>query len=147
VLKLLIYKFQIWFVPLRAKVVKNTLKGSTGKVILNQELIRNLYVMKFLEPTIYEKILGDRLRRRSIPYKSGPVIWFTRADYYTPDLVLGNKLIVEVDGSIHDLEARKTPDRIRHRALENLGYFIIRVRNERIRTDVDAVVEEIIQRY
>jgi very-short-patch-repair endonuclease len=103
--------------------------------------------MKFPEPTIYEKILGDRLRRRSIPYKSGPVIWFTRADYYTPDLALGNKLIVEVGGSIHDLEARKTPDRIRHRALENLGYFIIRVRNERIRTDVDAVVEEIIQRY
>jgi len=103
--------------------------------------------MKLPEPTRYEKILGDRLRRKSVPYKSGPVIWFTRADYYTPDLVVGKRLIVEVDGSIHDLEARKTPDRIRHRALENLGYFVIRVRNERVRRDVDAVVEEIIQRY
>jgi len=103
--------------------------------------------MKLPEPTRYEKILGDRLRRRNVPFKSGPVIWFTRADYYTPDLVVGKRLIVEVDGSIHDLEARKTPDRIRHRALENLGYFVLRVRNERVRRDVDAVVEEIIQRY
>jgi hypothetical protein len=103
--------------------------------------------MKIPEPTRYEKRLGDRLSSRNIPYKSGPAVWFTRADYYTPDLVVGKRLIVEVDGSIHDLEARKTPDRIRHRALENLGYYIIRVRNERIRRDVDAVVEEIIQRY
>ena len=49
--------------------------------------------MKLPEPTRYEKILGDRLRRRNVPFKSGPVIWFTRADYYTPDLVVGKRLI------------------------------------------------------
>jgi very-short-patch-repair endonuclease len=103
--------------------------------------------MKLPEPTRHEKKLGDRLARRNIPYKSGPIIWFTRTDYYTPDLVIGKKLIVEVDGSIHDVEARKTPDRIRHRALENLGYYVFRVRNERVARDVDVVVEEIIQRY
>ena len=103
--------------------------------------------MKLPEPTQYEKKLGYRLAQRNIPYKSGPIIWFTRTDYYTPDLVIGKRLIVEVDGSIHDVEARKTPDRIRHRALENLGYHVLRVRNERVARDVDVVVKEIIQRY
>jgi very-short-patch-repair endonuclease len=103
--------------------------------------------MKLPESTRYEKILGERLARMNIPYKSGPMIWFTRTDYYTPDLVIGKRLIVEVDGSIHDVEARKAPDRIRHRALENLGYYVYRVRNEQIDKDVGAVVEEIIQRY
>lgn len=103
--------------------------------------------MKLPQPTWHEKKLGERLSQRNIPYKSGPLIWFTRADYYTPDFVIGKKLIVEVDGSIHDMEARKTPDRIRHRALENLGYYIIRVRNERVTRNAEDVVEEIIQRY
>lgn len=103
--------------------------------------------MKLPQPTWYEKKLGQILRQRDIPYKAGPLIWYTRANYYTPDFVIGKRLIVEVDGSIHDTEARKTPDRIRHRALENLGYCIIRVRNEQIVKHVDDVVERIIQRY
>ena len=61
--------------------------------------------------------------------------------------MIGKKLLVEVDGSIHDKETRKTSDRMRHWALENLGYYVFRVRNERIVRDLDAVVEEIIQRY
>ena len=103
--------------------------------------------MKLPKPTWHEKKLGQRLSHRNIPYRSGPQIWFTRANYYTPDFLIGKKLIVEVDGSIHDMESRKTLDRIRHRALENLGYYIIRVRNERVTKDTNEIVEEIIQRY
>jgi hypothetical protein len=103
--------------------------------------------MKLPEPTLYETILGFRLASKNIPYKSGLTIWFTRTNFYTPDFVIGKKLIVEVDGKIHALKARKTPDRIRQRALENLGYFVMRIRNDQIRRDVGAVVEEIIQRY
>ena len=103
--------------------------------------------MKRPEPTLYERKLGFRLASKNIPYKSGPVIWFTRSNFYTPDFVIGQKLIVEVDGKIHALKARKTPDRIRQRALENLGYFVMRIRNDRIRREVEVVVEEIIQRY
>ena len=113
---------------------------------MNQKII-TLSKMDLPKPTRFEKRLSYKLSQRNIPYKSGPVIWFTRAHYYTPDLMIGKKLIVEVDGSIHDMEARKTPDRIRNRALENLGYYVFRVRNEQIARDVDTVVEEIIQRY
>ena len=103
--------------------------------------------MKLPQPTFYEKKLGFRLASNNIPYKSGPPIWFTRANFYTPDFVIGQKLIVEVDGKIHTLKHRKTPDRIRQRALENLGYHVMRIRNDRIRRDINGVVAEIIQRY
>lgn len=103
--------------------------------------------MKLPHPTFYERKLGFTLASNNIPYKSQPVIWYTRANYYTPDFVVGQKLIVEVDGKIHFMKYRMTPDRIRQRALKNLGYYIMRVRNDRIRRNVKTVVKEIIQQY
>ena len=103
--------------------------------------------MKLPHPTFYERKLGFKLTSKHIPYKSGPLIWFTRANFYTPDFVIGQKLIVEVDGKIHSLKFRRTPDRIRQRALENLGFHVMRIGNDRIRTDINGVVAEIIQRY
>jgi very-short-patch-repair endonuclease len=45
-------------------------------------------------------------------------------------LLIGKKLIVEVDGKVHDKDFQKTPDRIRQRALEKMGYDVLRVKNE-----------------
>ena len=103
--------------------------------------------MEVPKPTFYERKLAFRLAAKNIPYKSQPVIWYTRANYYTPDFVVGQSLIVEVDGKIHSMKFRMTPDRIRQRAFKNLGYFVMRIRNDRIRRNVEGVVEEIIQRY
>ena len=103
--------------------------------------------MEVPKPTFYERKLAFKLTAKNIPYKSQPVIWYTRANYYTPDFVVGQSLIVEVDGKIHSMKFRMTPDRIRQRALKNLGYFVMRIRNDRIRKDVEAVVNEIIQHY
>jgi len=105
------------------------------------------YRMEVPKPTLYEKKLAFRLAAKNIPHKSQPVIWYTRANYYTPDFIIGQKLIVEVDGKIHYEKFKMTPDRIRQRALKNLGYYVVRVRNDRIRKDVEAVVNEIIQHY
>lgn len=103
--------------------------------------------MEFPRPTFYERKLASRLAANNIPYKSQPVIWYTRANYYTPDFVIGQKLIVEVDGKIHSMKHRMTPDRIRQRALKNLGYYVMRVSNDTIRINVKTVVKEIIQQY
>lgn len=103
--------------------------------------------MEFPRPTFYERKLASRLTANNIPYKSQPVIWYTRANYYTPDFVIGQKLIVEVDGKIHSMKHRMTPDRIRQRALKNLGYYVIRVSNDTIRINVKTVVKEIIQQF
>lgn len=103
--------------------------------------------MEIPRQTFYERKLASRLAANNIPYKSQVVIWYTRANYYTPDFVIGQRLIVEVDGKIHSMKHRMTPDRIRQRALKNLGYYVMRVSNDTIRINVKTVVKEIIQRY
>jgi hypothetical protein len=52
-----------------------------------------------------------------------------------------------VDGKVHDKDFQKTPDRIRQRALENMGYYVLRIKNKEIQNTPDAVAERIIQRY
>jgi very-short-patch-repair endonuclease len=103
--------------------------------------------METPRPTFYERKLASKLAENNIPYRSQATIWYTRANYYTPDFIVGQKLIVEVDGKIHSMNYRMTPDRIRQRALKNLGYYVMRVRNDWIRKDVNTVVKEIIQHY
>jgi hypothetical protein len=87
------------------------------------------------------------LRSKKIPIKEGQVIWYTSCDQYTPDLIVGKKLIIEVDGKVHDQTFRIAPDRIRQRALENMGYFVYRVRNDEIYNSPNLVAEQIIEKY
>ena len=62
-------------------------------------------------------------------------------------MLIRKRLIVEVDGKVHDKDFQKTPDRIRQRALENMGYDVLRIKNEEIQSTPNAVAERIIQRY
>jgi very-short-patch-repair endonuclease len=98
-------------------------------------------------PTKSELKLRNILRTKKIPFKESQVIWYTGCDNYTPDLIIGRNLIIEVDGKIHDQEFRKTPDRIRERALRNMGYDVFRVKNEQIQKTPNVVAERIIQKY
>jgi very-short-patch-repair endonuclease len=113
---------------------------------LNPDTLNNSS-FKAPPPTNSELKLRSILRSKKILFKDSQVIWYTGCDTYTPDFIVGKTLIVEVDGKIHDKEYRKTPDRIRHRALENMGYDVLRVRNEEIQNTPDAIAETIIQRY
>jgi hypothetical protein len=62
-------------------------------------------------------------------------------------LLIGKSLIVEVDGKVHDKDFQKTPDRTRQRALEKMGYYVLRIKNEEIQNSPDTIAERIIQRY
>jgi very-short-patch-repair endonuclease len=105
------------------------------------------YDFKVPPPTRAEIKLRSILRSKKIAFKDSQVIWYTGCDRYTPDLLIGKRLIVEVDGKVHDKDFQKTPDRIRQRALENMGYDVLRVRNVEIQNTPYAVAEIIIQRY
>jgi very-short-patch-repair endonuclease len=98
-------------------------------------------------PTYSERKLRSILRLKKVPFKDSQIIWYTGCDRYTPDLIVGKKLIVEVDGKVHDKDFQKTPDRIRQRALEKMGYYVLRVKNEEIQNTPDSVAERIIQKY
>ena len=67
----------------------------------------------------------DKLTFRIINYIRNPEIWISACIWYTPDFIIGKRLIIEVDGGIHGFEYRQTPDRIRQRALENMDIVFI----------------------
>jgi very-short-patch-repair endonuclease len=105
------------------------------------------YSFKAPPPTYSEIKLRSILRSKKIAFKDSQIIWYTGCDRYTPDLLIGKSLIVEVDGKVHDKDFQKTPDRIRQRALEKMGYYVLRIKNEEIQNTPDSVAERIIQRY
>ena len=84
---------------------------------------------------------------KDIDYKTNPEVRLSSCTWYTPDFIIGNRLIVEVDGGIHDLDYRKTPDRIRQRALKNMGYSVYRVRNKQFESSAFSVAGMILDRY
>jgi hypothetical protein len=51
-------------------------------------------------PTKSELALRSILRSKKIPFIHSQIIWYTGCDKYTPDLIIGEKLIIEVDGKI-----------------------------------------------
>jgi len=61
------------------------------------------------------------------------------ADFYCHS----QKLIIEIDGSIHDIEEVKMNDAQRQKDLENLGLRIIRFTNKEIRNNMNTVLQSI----
>jgi imidazole glycerol-phosphate synthase subunit HisF len=53
------------------------------------------------------------------------------------------KLVIELDGSIHDNEEVKTNDEIRQRNIEEGGIKVIRFKNEEIFNDIETVLRRI----
>lgn len=84
------------------------------------------------KPTKSELKARDLLRKKGIPFEVDRKLFYSLSGYYTPDLIVGGNLIVEIDGKIHDKIWKKTSDRIRQRALEMVGYTVIRLKNEEI---------------
>ena len=61
------------------------------------------------------------------------------ADFYCHQA----KLVIEIDGGYHDEQDQEESDLGRHQALEDMGFLVIRFRNEEIEMDVEGVVERI----
>jgi len=61
------------------------------------------------------------------------------ADFYCH----GAKLIMEVDGNVHDNSEAKINDDIRQKKIEEDGINVIRFRNEEVFKNIEAVLERI----
>lgn len=80
--------------------------------------------------SLKSKNLGEQFRRQH------PV------DEFIPDFVcLSKKLIIEVDGNIHDSQLEE--DQARTDVLEQLGYKVLRFRNEEVLGDLESVLDTI----
>jgi very-short-patch-repair endonuclease len=61
------------------------------------------------------------------------------ADFYCAEC----KLIVEIDGDIHDFQIDE--DASRTRQIESFGYRVIRFRNEEVLSNIETVLSKILE--
>jgi very-short-patch-repair endonuclease len=89
-----------------------------------------------------EKILWSKLNRNQIlglQFRRQHPINIFIADFYCARI----KLIIEVDGSIHEIVENKEYDLSRAQILNDFGITLIRFTNEQIFEDIDSAVEQI----
>ncbi len=93
-------------------------------------------------PTRAESILWNKLRREQLGYK------FRRqhsiGGYVLDFCCLKRKLIVEIDGPIHEFQ--KKDDLVRDKFFTDLDFDILRFKNEEIEKDLDIVINKIQQK-
>ena len=101
------------------------------------ELAKNL--RNNVTPT--EMILWGRLKEYfpKLKFRRQHPISLYIADYYCHT----EKLIIEIDGSVHELEEVKSNDLIRQKDLEDLGIKILRFTTKEIMHNIDTVLQKI----
>ncbi|MBI4931806.1 MAG: endonuclease domain-containing protein [Bacteroidetes bacterium] len=91
-----------------------------------------------------EKILWHELRNRNLNgYKfrrQHPIAWYI-ADFYCHK----EKLVIELDGEVHDTEEMKEHDEKRNRIMEEFDIKVLRFKNEEVFGNVDEVVKMIMK--
>jgi very-short-patch-repair endonuclease len=92
------------------------------------------------QPTPQERIMWARLRDSRLAgykFRQQHPIHSYRVDFYCA----AGKLIVELDGPIHDKHAAE--DAIRQAFLESFGYRFLRFSNDQVTSDVESVLTKI----
>jgi very-short-patch-repair endonuclease len=94
------------------------------------------------EPTRAEALFWAAVRRKEFDgYKfyRQRIVWKYIADYYCPKL----RLVVEIDGPIHERVENVEYDRVRDEVFRGMGLTVLRFGNERILSNLAACLEEI----
>ena len=89
-----------------------------------------------------EKILWSKLNRNQIlnlQFRRQHPINIFIADFYCPKI----KLVIELDGSIHELHEYQSHDIGRTEVLNDFGITVIRFTNEQIVEQIDSTIESI----
>ena len=74
-----------------------------------------------------------------VRFKRQHPIWMYIADFYCHEL----KLVIEVDGSIHNVKEVIENDMIRQEDIVSFGIRVIRFTNIEVRTDIGSVISRI----
>lgn len=93
------------------------------------------------EPTPEEAILWEVVRNNKlgVKFRNQHPLGRYIADFYCHQ----KKLVIEIDGKIHDLKDVIEYDKIRQQGIESIGLRVMRIRNEEIRENLPGVIEKI----
>lgn len=116
---------------------------------------------KEADPMVYGKLLDFAKNNRKYPTPAEAILWdrlkgnqlgvkFRRqhilGTYIADFACLSCKLIIEVDGLIHEHPEHKLSDEQRSEFLTQLGYEVIRFKNEEVEQKIDEVISTIEQK-
>lgn len=90
-----------------------------------------------------ENILWQKLRRRQLchaKFRRQHPVGFYIADFYCHEA----RLVVEVDGPVHNSGHQKEHDENRSAEMDRLGIRVLRFTNEQVINEIDSVIAEII---
>ncbi|MFD2825963.1 leucine--tRNA ligase [Leeuwenhoekiella polynyae] len=108
--------------------------GGNNSALLNEKAKKMRSQPTEAEQLLWEVLSGKKLDSK---FRRQHVI-----DEYIVDFVcLSKKLIIEVDGSVHDNQQGK--DQARTEVLEDIGYQVIRFKNEEVLHDLQKVIDQI----
>lgn len=63
--------------------------------------------------------------------------------YFADFACESSRLIIELDGGVHDQDGTHLNDYVRQHEIEALGWFVLRFRNERVTGALDTVLDAI----
>jgi len=116
--------------------IKNIIPGQR---VTKEKLERSRELRRDMTPA--EKILWRELRanKLGVHFRRQQVIAGFIVDFYCHSA----SLVIEVDGSIHDVQEQKENDIEREKALKEMGLRIVRFRNEDISMHLSTVLKRI----
>ena len=107
------------------------------------ELLKEFVKQNRANPTPAEEKMWELLRDRRLEnfkFRRQHVIGKYIADF----VCIPQKLVIEIDGLIHQLPENKDSDEIRTQWLENIGFRVIRFTNEEVFNNTENVLQKIL---
>ena len=97
-------------------------------------------------PTGVEWIIGRYLKKRKIKYEFQVPIMVGENKGYIADFVFFKRVVLEVDGTIHNTPEVKERDREKEIALKKNGYRVVRVSNADILKNCGTTMADAIRK-
>ena len=90
-----------------------------------------------------EKLLWECLRRKrlkGLKFRRQHPIGRYIADFYCPEA----RLVIELDGGIHQFKDQKEYDRVRQEMIEMRGIRVVRIKNDEVEQDKESVISKVL---
>ncbi|TMI61650.1 MAG: endonuclease domain-containing protein [Bacteroidetes bacterium] len=111
----------------------NMFYGAIKPIFTRAEILRK-------NPTHEEMLLWQFLKvnQLGVRFKRQHPIWLYIADFYCHEL----KLVIEIDGSVHNIKEVMENDIIREDDIKSFGIKVVRFKNYEIRNEIENVIEK-----
>ena len=124
-------------------MVERHTKGSQMKVQLhNKPILKERRKSLRNNATKAEKLLWKILKSSMLEgrkFRRQHSIGNYIVDFYCP----AERLVLEIDGDVHDVDFVKEHDKFREEHLKDIDFNVLRIRNEEIFEDMDKVMAKI----